>query len=198
MKTLTFYLLFAISLNCQSQVISLTEQNKEIYAIIIDNIARPIPPPPPPLEEKPVKPIPQKIIDSIEAIKLNVAIASAFDIQKEVIYKKYIDSSYHKAIENLFHRDTTHIVQEKMLGSKKGHQITVLDYSKIEDKEQFFKDYDQLIFLSNIEFNKFKNKAVVYVGWNRGVKLSGGTILYMLKKEKEKWIIESAKEIWIS
>lgn len=185
------------NLNCQTNI-SLEDQN-EIYSTVVDDIAKPLPPPPPPpATDDDLKPMPKSVIDSIKKIKLNLAIAPYMRISKERINMQNIDSSYHEIIEQLFVEDRIYDIAMKTIHSNIGHKVTVLDEAKINDKKQLFEDYDQLIYLSNIEFNQDRDRVVVYVGRTLPGKLSGMSVLYLLKKEKGNWVIDMVKELSVS
>ena len=191
---LVFFLVIFQSLSCQQSNLVIDE--KEIYSLIIDRIM-PLPPPPPPPEGD-YRPMAQNVIDSIQKIKLNLAITTYTQASKNHVYKKGLDASYHGIIDRHMVNDNTFKITKKIIHSNKGHDMTIVEKEEIGDKKRLFKDYDQLIYLSNVEFNKNKDRAGVYVGRSLSGKLSGMTLFYLMKKEKGKWVIDMVKELSIS
>lgn len=183
--------------SCNEGMLKTGEQH--IYTLIIDDVVRPVPPPPPPpLGEESTMSMPKEIIDSLESINLDVAIAPFFNISKTNLNKQKIDLPYHLVIDLLFAKDTIHIISDEMIGIQKKHRIDVISEAELRDKKRLFEHFDQLIYLSNIIFNAERNRAVVYVGWTREGRLAGGTLLYLLKREGKNWFIEDVRELSIS
>ncbi len=178
-----------------------TNTAKNIYALVIDNAVTPFPPPPPPKSDDHFsKQQQEKIFDSINKITLRIAIAPAMKIsQSDSAVKHQIkDSVFNKLVNRLFKKDTLHTFPLKTPYSYKGHSLSVVESAVLDNKKQLFEEFDQLIFLSNILFNKKGDHAVVYIGITLPGKLSGATSLYLLKKSKKTWIIEEKLELSIS
>ncbi|WP_425235746.1 hypothetical protein [Ulvibacterium sp.] len=183
--------------SCNGGILKIEEQS--IYTLIIDDVVRPVPPPPPPpLGEESTMSMPKEIIDSLERVSLEVAVAPFFNISKTNLNKQKIDLEYHSVIDLLFSKDTVHIISDEMIGLQKKHRVDVINEAELRDKKRLFEHFDQLIYLSNITFNAERNRAVVYVGWTREGRLAGGTLLYLLKREGKNWFIEDVRELSIS
>lgn len=196
-KLLAIGIIICQNLNCQTHI-SHDDEN-EIYSLIVDDVAKPMPPPPPPPSSSDeLKSMPKRVVDSIKQIKLNLAIASNSQILKQSIDKENINRSFHEIIEKLFSEEKTHKLSINKIHSNIGHKISVVDQAKIEDKKRLFEAYDQLIYLSNVEFNDNMDKAVVNVDRVLPGKLSGMSVLYLMKKENGHWVIETIKELSIS
>ncbi len=190
-------LLLLILWSCNEGILKTGEQS--IYSLIINNVAQPIPPPPPPpLGKESVMSMPKEIIDSLERISPDVAVAPFFNISKTDLNKRKIDLEYHSVIDLLFSKDTIHIISDEMIGLQKKHSVDVISEAELRDKKTLFEHFDQLIYLSNIIFNAERNRAVVYVGWTREGRLAGGTLLYLLKRKGKNWFIEDVRELSIS
>lgn len=190
-------LLVLILWSCNGGILKTGEQS--IYTLIIDDVVRPVPPPPPPpLGEETTMSMPKEIIDSLERVSLDVAVAPFFNISKTNLNKQKIDLTYHSAIDLLFSKDTIHTISNEMIGIQKKHSVDVISEAELRDKKTLFEHFDQLIYLSNIIFNAERNRAVVYVGWTREGRLAGGTLLYLLKREGKNWFIEDVRELSIS
>lgn len=198
LKYTMLFIYFCILQNISCQQLESVKDEREVYSLIIDRMAQPLPPPPPPAEGG-LKSVPKRVVDSIKNIKLNLAIMVYSQGSKQQIQKNNIDILYHKIIdEHIETNENDFKITSKMIHSNIGHKTTILKNNEIKDKKQLFKKFDQLIYLSNIVFNIDKDKGVVYVGRAVSEKLSGTSFLFLIKKEKEKWVVEMIKELSIS
>lgn len=191
-----FLFIFLIqSLNCQTKDVNI---KPKIYSIVLDNVIKSYPPVAPPLAGGKTDSMSKKV-DSANQKKLKVAIAKSFLFQKKAVNKKFIEVAYHGLIDDLLMEDNVgNGINEGDIYSKKGHLFTIVTNEIIKNDKKFFSEFDQLIYLSNIVFNPSRDKAVVYVGKKLSERLTGASLLYLLKKEDGKWMIEAIKEIEVS
>jgi|GEM_PF-6217176 len=131
--------------SCNRGILKTGEQT--IYTLIIDDVVRPVPPPPPPPLGKSTMSMPKAIVDSLERIDLDVAVAPFFNISKTNLNKQKIDLPYHSAIDLLFSKDTIHTISNEMIGIQNKHRVDVISEAELGDKKRLFEHFDQLIYL---------------------------------------------------
>ena len=196
LKFLCLSVLLVQNSNCQTRTIE--DDQKAIYTLVIDHLVRPFPPPPPPPPNSEFQPMTKRVSDSINSIRLKVAISPYFSFLKKRPTLKNIDTTYHKAVEVLFSEGNDFLITEGLLGSKKGHTLVIVSENELDERKRLFQNFNELISLSRIVFDQNKNRAVVHIGRTLPGKLSGSTALYLLKKQDGEWIIDSYKVISIS
>ena len=166
--------------------------NNEVIAFMIDKKALPLPPPPP-INDNSTTVISEKILDSLFKIKLKVAVYPTLDNlsekEMEVIPKKY-------APEFDLHNNSQNKITLNGLSSQKEHIITVADTIEMKLSKDF-QSFDLLFWFSNFYYSKDNQKVLFSLGVSRS-RLAGSSALYVLKKEKNTWVVEYYKnlEIW--
>ena len=177
-----------------SQSQSIDVLDKEIISEMIDRNSYPIPPPPPIGSNDTI--IPQKLLDSLDKIRLKVAIyplmideisESSNDELKTSVYYNIISS------EKL---ETKKIGSLRGIVSKVGHSLILADTINIRNPTAF-EELDLLLNFSRIKYNKDATKAVFELSVSRG-RLNGSSAIYCLKKENGKWFIDLVVPTWIS
>lgn len=188
------YLLLLSNISCKKK--ELSEDTLDIYNIVIDQSVIPMPllPPPKPGDNSSM---PQRLRDSLRAIKLNIAISNRLKLYNKEPLNISDYKNFQSAKENLIVNNNEILMIENWLETHKGHRVKVIDEKKLNKKE-LFKKYRAIVSLSNIGFNHAKNKAITIVGVIYEPKLSGTMIIYLLKKINGKWEIENKKVIEIS
>ena len=161
-----FLILFTIILNYSCDYNKSTDEINDIYNIAIDNTAVPLPPPPPPKPGEKVG-IPQHVLDSINAIKLNIAVSNIIDLHDEKSFNIVNYQDYNEALKNLISNNNQTLDKENWSTSK-GHHISVINFQEV-DKNELFKNYNALVSFSNVGFNSAKDKAVVIIGVSYGL-----------------------------
>lgn len=193
-KTTLVLLIAFVSINCSTNTIM---DSNQIYALIVNHSVVPLPPPRPPfplsIKSNSIKnKTPKKVLDSIKNIQLNVAVNSAFKYAFGSIPQLKRHEDYNALVTLLFEQKEYNI-QAHLITNTNSHNMVVVDKSKT-NRNTIFKDYNALIYLSEITFNRNRNKAVVIMGVSYG-KLSGETNLYLLEKKEGKWLIISLKKL---
>ena len=195
LTNLVFLILFTIILNYSCDSNKSTDEIKEIHNIAIDNTVVPLPPPPPPKPgEKPG--IPQQVLDSINAIKLKIAVSNIIDLHDKKSFNISNYQNYNEAEKNLI-GNKNQTLDKKNWSTNKGHDISVINFQEV-DKKELFKNYNALVSFSNVGFNSAKDKAVVIIGVSYGAKLSGTVILYLMEKVNSIWKIKHERTISIA
>ena len=199
LKEVMKFILFGSALLCffGCRDADLINDEETIYSIIIDDLAKPYPPPRPPSEGD-FKPMSKDVIDSISRIKLNVAVAPYFELLERQINLPDLELEYQELARILFVKDTVHELSQKTIHSNLGHKVFIVNQNQIDNKQQLFKDFNQVIHLSNIKFNQKRSRAVVYAGNMFPGKLSGMGILYLFKRENGRWVLDNRKALEIS
>lgn len=78
--------------------------------------------------------------------------------------------------------------------------IFTKDSKKLINSEEFDRhdlSNGGLLTMSNVIFNKKRNRALIFVSWYMH-KLNSSVIYLIYKLEDGKWVFESSKELWIS
>lgn len=190
MKNLIILFLVLLITGCTSRTGS--SDVNEIISFMIDKKALPLPPPPP-IDDLTTTSVSQKVIDSLDKIKLKVALYPKLDglLEKEV---KTIPEKYLGIFE--IQNNTRKKINLNELSSEKGHQIILADTIELK-KSKDFKNFDLLFWFSNFYFSKNKQKVLFSLGVSRS-RLAGSSAIYVLNKEDGKWTVEYYKEheIW--
>jgi hypothetical protein len=147
-------------------------------------------PPPPPLSNDTITnwKITQKTIDSIRAIKLNIAI---YPLLRKPTFNKDIDllevdKEFKVLIKNFSDIKATREIPIQDIDNKSRHKVVLAD-TIILKKSKDWIEYDLLLNISNLSFNKSFDKAALDIGISRSA-LWGAGGLYLFEKRNNKWI----------
>ncbi|MEM6720635.1 MAG: hypothetical protein AAF611_15005 [Bacteroidota bacterium] len=184
-----FIPLFVLFIACTNQSI---DHDQQIYGLVINQVAYPVPPPPPPsTSTEDVQLMGASIIDSIRSVPMKIAVFpykikfSLKDENDKIKADSLVDYSESKIpvdFDRLIAREN--ILLELLSGEQN-------NLSKI------YTIYDGLLKVSDIQYNKENTKAIILVSFSRG-KLSGSLIQFYLEKENDQWKIISSKTLLVS
>jgi|TARA_B110000967_G_scaffold206172_1_gene252270 hypothetical protein len=187
MKNLIILFTILITTGCYNDTNS--KEFKEVISFMIDKQAIPIPPPPA-IDDLTTTTVSKKIIDSLDKIKLKVAIYPTIDTFSEEEFKK-IPEEYLDKFQ--IHGNSQKRLTLNGISSRKGHKIVLADTIKLK-KHMDFKDYDFLFWFSDFYFSDDNKKVLFNLGLSRS-RLAGNSTLYILKKENNQWEIEYSRYI---
>lgn len=164
-----------------SQSNEIKKEDNLIMSKIIDDFSFPMPPPPQIGSEDTI--IPNRIVDSLVKIKMNVAIYPLMESSIDEQGRKEIPKKFNKIINTSLKLKSITTIDEII--SEKEHSIALADTIELK-KSYDFNQFKLLYNFSRIWYNNDKTIAVLEVGVSKS-KLSGyGTIL-CLEKIKGKW-----------
>lgn len=158
--------------SCQTKSNDVEKRNiEEIIALTINKLSFPLPPPPNFIGDS-IKNsvINQKALDSLKAIKMNIALYPKIEGSTlSILLKDEIDIN---SINNLSQ-----------------HEIMFAD-TIILKKSRDWKEYHLLFMFSEISFNKNFSTAKASIGVSRSALWGQGYDVYYKKEESGKWAIE--------
>lgn len=190
-KTTCFLILLIMGIhNCNEQHDhSMEKEERAIYSLFIDKMAKSFPPPPPPPKDG-SKPKPVNW-DSISNVKVEVVVDTVmFHIFDTVdLDKEY--SEYQNLVDNISSLPAKPMKTE-YINSEEGHTLIFGD--SLEDSNT---EYSQIVGFSRIAFNEEKNMAALYAGYSTHP-LASYMKLYLLKKINGRWQIVFEKTIAVS
>ena len=198
-----YYIVVIISFlfitSCESKQDDLLIENKIDLISSIINTQYALPPPPPlPNDTISSWEITQIKIDSVKAVKLNVAIYPIFDkpIFRKNIDQLQLDKEFKDLIKSFSVVEATKEIPIQEINDKSRHSVVLADTLILKETRDW-KEYDLLLNISNISFNENYDKATLVMGISRSA-LWGSGGLYLFSKNNEKW--EKVKyieiEIW--
>lgn len=160
----------------------------EVISFIIDKKAYPMPPLPSINDTTSL--ISEKVLDSLDSVRLKVAIYPTLDSFSEKEVKK-IPRKY----QNIFKIQNNSLKKIKIdeLISEKGHQTILADTIEMKNSKDF-ESFDLLFRFSNFYYSEDKQKVLFSLGVSQS-RLAGSSSLYILKKENKKWEYEFFKEL---
>ena len=178
-------LLFLSIISCNGEKID----DKIIYTIVLNQTIKPLPPIPPPNVKN--EEISKKILDSLNNVPLNIALYPF----KLVIKNFNLDFSKEN-LKNLQIEESTIPIHFKNINARPSIRFDLIKNNRLKELKTIFKKHDGLLYISDIKFNNYNNKAIVAIGYSYG-KLSSGIILYYLEKKNNQWVIinKSTKSI---
>jgi hypothetical protein len=180
---------FVLSCNLNGDYIQSDDHN--IYEVVINSKIKPFPPPPPKLGDS-ISKIGIKVIDSLNDIQLRIAVSPFKFIIKDDF--QYVHKNLNRG--KIYYVKSKLKVKPRELVGRESLKFNLLKDEKI-DFEKTLKSHDGILFLSKIIYNKTKDKALVIVGYTTS-SLSSSTILYLLDKNKDTWIIINSRRLSVS
>lgn len=183
--------------SCQFNEKEKEKNTYEIISLLIDKAGRPIKPPPPPEGQEPFFTTNQ--IDSIMKQSQDVALFPVLEQEKKRFVK---DDSYGEKFNNLLKKLATLndevLIDISKIEVPKAFKLDIVDTLLLKsDKRHINKNYDILIYFSNISFSDNYTKAVLSIGTTRGY-LNGSSAIVFLEKKDGVWKIVYSKEYEIS
>ncbi|WP_062056221.1 hypothetical protein [Aquimarina longa] len=138
-------------------------------------------------------------LDSIRNQKQKIALYPIFIKSNENIDIKYKkDDLFNQLLQNLKNIEDSLKIEPSKIRTKIQHDLSILDTIKNKTNKHYISyNYDKLISLSPIVFNKNYNKAIVLVGVKIGYLNSGSSIVF-LEKKNGTWRIVYSKEFEVS
>ncbi|MBJ6369099.1 hypothetical protein [Snuella sedimenti] len=192
LKHIIIVLILIVNTSCSYSKVS--QDQIDIYNLVIDKEIVPLMPPPKFGDNSGMS---ERVKDSLRAIKFKVAVSNRLELYNDKSFNIFGFEHYKTAREDLLANKNHLLINREWTKTNLGHTIKIVDLNKL-DKEHVFKEYYRLVFLSNVGFNKTKDKALVVIGLKYGGKLSGKEKLYMLEKVDGKWRVKNEKTISIS
>lgn len=187
------FLVLCIAYGCNGQHAVLETNDKLIMNKLIDAFAYPTPPPPSMDPNDTI--IPQKTMDSILNVKLDIGIHPIMygDFDSSTI--NLLPNTY-KEIMNSNKTNEKVITDLNGIVSQRGHQIELVDTTQTNELTGFY-NVDILFHFSAITYNSDKTKAVLELGTSKG-RLYGSSVILCMEKRNDEWfIIESyGTSIW--
>lgn len=179
------------NLGCEKKSDDVNANIKQIVSIMVDKKAFPLPVPPT-IDDTTIV-FSQKAKDSLLQVKLKVALYPSLTAISKTSIKSNILSDYKDIFEH--NKNNVSIITLDGVKSEKGHQIVLADTIQLK-KSMDFENFDLLFNFSRFLFSNDNQKAFFILGVSRS-RLAGSSTLYILKKEKEKWIVEYTEELEI-
>ena len=192
---ISFYiiLILCIAISCIGQTSKLETNDKLIMNKLIDALAYPAPPPPSLDSNDTI--MPQRIVDSLLNVKMDVGIHPNMygDFDSSTI--NLLPDTY-KEIMNSNKTNTKIITDLSGIESPRGHHIKLVDTTQTDELTGFY-NVDILFHFSAITYNSDKTKAVLELGISKGI-LNGSSGILCMEKRNDEWtIVESfGTSIW--
>jgi hypothetical protein len=178
-------------LSCQKNQNNIFEKNQIDLISDIINSQYALPPLPPlPNDTITSWEMTQKTIDSVKAVKLNVAIYPLFCKPRldRGINLGQVDEEFKDLVKKFSDIEFSKKIPIKDIDDRSRHKVVLADTIVLK-KSRDWKEYDLLLNISNISFNKNFDKAALDIGISRSA-LWGSGGLYLFKKDDEnKWKI---------
>ncbi len=171
-----------------SQTDAYEEHKNEVISFMIDKMAYPLPPPPPPGDT--LQRIPQRVIDSMNKIKVDIGLYPVMRDLKEV--HKSVPEEYTSLVKP---KEGLEITSLKGLQSKKGHYLQIADTNRLKMQIDHL-DFLWLFNFSKIYFNEDYTKAIFEMSMSTSG-LAGFLSVYCLEKENRVWHITFEKGLLI-
>ncbi|MGB5667736.1 MAG: hypothetical protein WBM53_12875 [Maribacter sp.] len=173
-----------------SQTDAYEEHKNEVISFMIDKMAHPLPPPPPPKPGDTLSRIPQRVVDSMNKIKVEIGLYPIMEALDEV--HKSMPEEYRSLVKP---KEGLEFMSLKGLRSKKGHYLEIADTNRLKLKIDHL-DFLWLFNFSKIYFNEDYTKAIFEMSMSTSG-LAGWLGVFCLEKEEGVWEIVASKGLLV-
>lgn len=175
-KQLIFLLICLLFLSCKNSSVDKSLQQKMI-ALIINEIAIPLPPPPPPAEESfNNQTLSKEKIDSIKAIRLNIGLDPLqINYNQPISIKNNYPSDFINLIKEIPFQDTQAVLLNNIQEVSK-HNVEFVTW----DANSKMNNFNVFIKISKIILSEDKSKAAAIAIRKMG-EFDGTTFLFLFK-----------------
>ena len=196
-KTIYLISIVFLSNSCNYQENIREKNTYEITSLIIENTGGPIKPPPPPNGQK--SRFTKNQIDSIMMRIQKVALFPVFyKVKRDFSKNAKIEDEYNKLVSDFGTIEKEEFIDLSKIRTSKHLKLSKIDTIKLKSEKRYVdKNYDILIYFSEISFNEEYDKAALIVGSTRGHLNGSNSIVYM-HKVNNVWMIKNVKFLEIS
>ncbi|WP_109433967.1 hypothetical protein [Aquimarina sp. AU119] len=183
--------------SCESNKEKREKNTYQIVSLLIDEVGGPIKPPPPPEGQKAY--FTNKQIDSIMTRSQDIALHPVFKkVKRKFVKKDNYGEKFNVLLEQLNKLKEEKLIDTLKIKTSISCRLNTIDTLLLKsDKRYIDKNYDILIYFSNISFDDDFSKAVLILSSTRGY-LSGSSSIIFLEKKDGIWQIKETDTFSIS